>query len=578
MSILNIKPILPLAQIITAAIIVTIVFIWLELKKTQPLLWVRILAILLLTASLLGLAIRPQTQSTSQGKFILLTKNYSARTIDSLLNKFDGARIYGSPGVPAFRQSTPLNYWNSLTGLEIDIIVGEGLPPEGIDAITDKKFQFIPVTSREGIVDLSLQQQYRADRPGVISGTFFQRSNDSTKIVLTGPGGREDSVIVRAKGKHKFRLNFTPKVSGRTIYTLSDGTQTDTIPLTILEERMLNILFLQHQPDFESNFLKNHLRRRHQVSARYKISAGKYRNEKAPKHRPFNRMSEDALRQFHLGVIDSDALSQLSASEKAILDRAVSDGLGLLIMPNNGLSKLKEWIAFENPTAGIDTVSVTIGGKRINLRAWSWTNRGERQIKPMISAGKKIITASQSRGIGKVGLNLLHETYSLKLKGDSLEYNELWMTLIDEIAKPSIKTTTINTQRVFPLFENQPLEMEILSSSKPSITYHNAELPLIENPSVPNVFNSKLWTQGTGWDSVVTDHPEFFFTFSRGSWEALVAQRNMAATARLAVDEDQKQFPAASPIPSWLFYSTFILSAAILWAIARFYPRRRLTT
>ena len=119
---------------------------------------------------------------------------------------------------------------------------GSRIPPAGIDALKGNQPQFLPATLPEGIIDFHLQERYTAFRPGVISGVTHRQRSDSAWIVLSGPGGKEDLSLVRGKGKQNFKLTITPKTSGRIIYTITNDTRSDTIPLNVHAQRRLNIL------------------------------------------------------------------------------------------------------------------------------------------------------------------------------------------------------------------------------------------------------------------------------------------------------------------------------------------------
>ncbi|TXH26198.1 MAG: hypothetical protein E6Q96_08120, partial [Cyclobacteriaceae bacterium] len=77
-----------------AALLLVMVFSWLEIIRKQKLLALRLLAVLLAVISLACLALSPARNVKKSSAIILITPNYSNEKLDSLTKSESGSQLY----------------------------------------------------------------------------------------------------------------------------------------------------------------------------------------------------------------------------------------------------------------------------------------------------------------------------------------------------------------------------------------------------------------------------------------------------------------------------------------------------
>ena len=261
---ISFNTLLPLELVAPALVLLTVFFIWLELRRKQSLRVFRIIAVCLMMLALAGIFLRPSYEVEKSSSIILLTSDYDQNKVDSLLQLNRAATLVHTEETKAYKSSKPISY-SELPTIQHDIqfVVGEGLPNHALDLVDHKTFQFIPSNKTEGITQLHIDESILANRKNTINGLYFNELG-KTRIVLKGPAGMEDSILIEKTGEQQFLLSFQPKQSGNVSYELIlnkiDGnTSSEILPLHIEESKPLRILFLQSYPTFETQYLKNFL-------------------------------------------------------------------------------------------------------------------------------------------------------------------------------------------------------------------------------------------------------------------------------------------------------------------------------
>ena len=293
-----------------------------EWNSTQCFRVGRILAVMVVMIALLGIVLRPSLVLESSGKnMLLLTEGFNGEVVDSLIQKHPELSIVTSPGMTEYRNSEKLSSWNDVAkrNSEIRFVAGAGVPIPILDEMDDHHFSYSPPRSPTGITEISTGPFF-ANRSNTLHGKFRSHSGKAT-LILSGPGGAEDSVQFTGMETFPFQLSFNPKQSGKLNYTLSireKETITEPLPLSILAEEKLSVLFLLDAPSSETRYLKNFLGdRNHAVIARYRMSRSAFRYEYLnTKPVRADLLSESSLSQGDLIIIESSALSQLPNPER----------------------------------------------------------------------------------------------------------------------------------------------------------------------------------------------------------------------------------------------------------------------
>lgn len=540
-----IDPLFPILWSVVVALVVLAVLVFLEFRRKLRFLVLRIIAQILLVTSVFLLVLRPSVATSKTEKLLLLTQGYDQTTLDSLTS------------LTPVSISSP-NELPKLNG--VSIITGNGLPSWALNLLPSKNYKFIASRSPQGITGVEFDEHIYAHRRNEIRGTY---NGDASLITLRGPGGVEDSVRVQ---DGKFTLSFFSKAPGRFNYQLITNTEEETLPLIIEPERSLNIIFINNYPTFETRYLKNFLASKgHSLAVRTQVSRGLYRFEFT--NRPpsnFQSLTSVLLDDADLVVIDEPSWSSISSGDQKNLRAAISDGLGVIILPETGKKQL---ITFK-PTDQKDTVRVSLGKTgSMRLPALSLEAAG---TTPLLSSTDRVVNGYAHSGSGKIGYQLLMETYQLGLQGKADAYSALWVPLLERSARTAKNDFKLKVTSPFPYYENEPLSFDIISSgSEPKLKIDNIDFPLIEDVYIDDLWHGTTWLNGSRWHDFTLDSTTTAVHVAKqGTWNSISATNNRKATALHARQEnntgDQSTVKDDKAIKIFLF-AIFILSAGFLW-------------
>ncbi len=571
------NPVLPSWLIILIVIPLTILFLWQENKKTHRFKGLRMVSVLIMMAAFTFLLLKPLHQKQKSSSIILLTNGYSKKQVDSILLKKIDFSLMHLENVPPYNNSKPLLF-NELKqhDNEIQTVIGEGIPISDLDEMDNKHFEFVSNTRPEGIIELSIPKPIIANRKNNISGKF-NNSQKTIRLYLSGPGGKEDSLTIKGKGQHNFKLTFVPKQSGEFIYTIrvqdSVGRYQENLPIQVSEERSLKILFVQHYPSFEIQTFKSFLERKHHsIVLRYQLSKNDFRYEYI-NYEPisFTRITGELLDDMDLVISDSESLSVLPPLEKQSLENAIQSGLGLLNLSYQASKNLTKFFPFQTISSKNDTTTI-----RLNSKSFSFPISKSRIIEnsslvPIQKNKSGVLSGYTFSGAGKIGFQSLQETYRISVSGDSISYSELWTPLIERISRPAPHDSKINMTTPFPYYEDEPIDFEIISSSESiSLMADGIMIPLKENLLIDNVWHGRTWGGKQGWHTLETEDGSTlpYYISDTSDWKSLALTNQLTENSlvysygRPSKSENTK---AWEPIHPLAFYLLFLVAAAFLW-------------
>ncbi len=558
----------------------TILLLWTEWKQQHRFLILRTLSILLLMLSIAGILLRPKYRSEKSSSIILLTPGYSERKVDSLVQATGPTLIVMHTDNTAPYKNSRLLPYHDLPerGKEIRSVVGQGLPLYALDLIESWDFDFIPASLPKGITSLIVPPVCRGNRKNFVSG-IFNSDSDDVRIYLNGPGGKEDSVHLAHKGLNNFNFSFTPKQSGNLVYSLSieDGrsaSHQEKLPIHVKEERSLNILIIQHYPTFETQYLKNFLSSKNQsVVVRNQLSKNNFRYEYINHdHIQTNRLTNQLLTNFDLLIIDQGALETLSLAEKNILKKSIHSGLGVLNLSEKFKNQdANALMPFKTISIKTDTSIIKIGSKSFNLPASRMRVVSDPSIAPIQKDKRGILSGYTHVGAGKIAFQFLQETYRLMLSGDSASYSELWTPFIEQVARPQLKDSRIKIVTPFPRYQNEPIDMEIISSKENlSLLDDSTQLPLVEDINIDEIWYARNWADSPGWHTLHTDDETSlpYYISREDEWKSLSVANQLRANKILrntSSEKTLKEITTWKEVSSLLFYLIFLVSAGFIW-------------
>jgi hypothetical protein len=351
--------------------------------------------------------------------------------------------------------------------------------------------------------------------------------------------------------------------------------RSEKIPITVTEQTASSILFLQQYPTFETRYLKQMLGEKHNLLFRYELSKNVFRFEKInDPGKEFQRVSDDVLERFDLLILDTDAFQQLSSNEIKAIKNSVKNGLGMIILFNDEPTKaLQSFLPFTVLSYKGDTAHFQIANKKVVLPSWPLEVKSE--VTPSLRNKNRILAGYANDGFGKVGFQLLQETYRLSLEGDSLSYVNLWSDLLEKIVRTKQDAFKVNVVNKLPIYRDEPITIEVITNENlPRLLVDSVTIPLSEDPLIDGLWKAKVWFNKPGWQNVkiegrAADIPVYVSPDS--AWRSLAAANNIQRTKNIlsATDKTPHATRAYSPINPIVFFLIFLLSFGTLWLLPK---------
>ena len=570
-------PAVPWWVVVMLFVAITILLLWKEWGRKLRFRTLRLVAVFVMMLMLAAILLRPLTNISKSSVILLLTPGYKVSQVDSLISSRGNLRIIHTSDAEPYKDSRLLKSFHEVHNLEggIGFVIGQGLPIHALDLMDKKSFTYIPSSPPESIVEVSVAEKPKVNRLSSVTGMFRSRFGVHS-IALIGPGGKEDSVTV--KGDGKFSLSFTPRQTGKLLYVLSikdsiGNIREEKFPVTVEEPSRLKVLLVLSYPSFETTFLKNFVASKgNEIVLRSQLSRNNF-NYEYINHATlrFSALTKNVLDEFDLLVIDRQTLQGLSDQESFALKQSIQSGLGLLslydVAPKG--KDQTNFFPFRTFTVNGDTTSIKSGSKRLTLPALPFRVTGDAPLQRVLTNSSGILSGYTLVGAGKIGFQMLQETYRLMLAGDTITYGNLWSPLLERIARSEKQPASVVITSPFPYYADEPISLKMISSEEsPILLADSVRIPLSEDVKLDDIWHAKVWASTPGWHTLQTDGQrlEYYVSESDG-WRALAIENQMkenrlsSRTQQLAAGTSGEQ----RMIHPLLFYGTFLIAAGFLW-------------
>jgi len=555
----------------------TVLFLWLEWQRKRNLRTLRLLAVVVMMTMAAAVLLRPVVTSGKSASVLLLTSGYDKNKVDSLLQQHTGLQLWHLAGAVPYKGSTLLpNRDLAVKGNAIRFVTGNGLAATDLALCHEKTFTFIPNQPAEGIASLSIAQPVLAHHSATIDGQFYNSAGKKW-IVIKGPGNKEDSTSIAGKGWQPFQLSVTPRQKGEWLYTLTvldsiHQLQEEKLPVYVETDKPLRLLFVQEFPTFETQYLKNYLARAgHQLILRYQLSKTIFRFEYANrKPTQINKLTRDILGETDLLIIDGGALQKLTASERKAVKESVHAGLGALVLPLVAKTKHEDLFPFDLTPTKTDSATVTLQTKAVTLPALPARIRNNAGVQPLVQNKSGILTGYTFAGAGKLGVQLLQETYRLSLSGDSTGYGALWSPIVEKMSRRGTQTASVQITTPFPWYPDEPIQTTLLSAQpNPTLLADSIKIPLREDTRLDDVWHGQLWAGKPGWHILDPNQASglHYYVSAPGSWETMRqnSQRGQNLRASITDRANSETVQVQQEIPVLYFFVVFVMAAGFLW-------------
>jgi len=577
--------IFPVWITVSVALALLFFFIYNETKRKHRFLTLRIITQIIIIISLTALILRPSVKSEkTSGSALLLTVGYDKEVADSLIAKhrLHTVRMFDAAAYP---KSRLISSWHELgkEATAIRFVIGEGVPSFALDENGGMNFTYVGGEKPNGITSIDLQP-LKANQRNSIHGEHFSQSEE-VALKLVGPGGKEDSVLLKGKGLKSFSLHLKTAQPGSFVYQLSlkekdQAEKAENLPVQIEAENKLNVLFLQQYPTFETKYLKNYLSEKgHAITLRYQVSKNTYRYEYANHEKQvIPKLTTSLLSSLDALILTTSSLQDLSTSEIQTLEQSIKSGLGVLLLFDQKTTKnIQRIFSLELVPVKTDTVTLasTSWSEKITLPAVPIRVNESALVQSVFKDnGNKNLSGYFYNGTGKIGFQFLNETYRLSLEGKADEYADLWSPLVENIARTKSGQFKIKITTPFPRYVDQPIDFQVISSDEaPELYYDSIRLPLKEDVTIDNVWHGTVWANHPGWHKfALQDSSQFQFYVSADSeWNDLRIANQIQENSAYQSKEELKNslITEYQPISPFLFFLLFVLASGTLWLAAK---------
>lgn len=568
----------PFLAVVMPLFILSLLVLWFETKRDgrfQPL---KLAAVLLVAIGAAGIFLRPLYKGTSSRDYVLLTQGTDEAVVDSL-KKIHSAIRFLNAAPDRFTETTRIASWHELEekGKRIRFVVGHGLP-EHATAFIKSDFTFMKSSPPGGVVSISLPGEMYPDEKIEVSGLLRGSGTQPVVLILEGPAGREDSLVVYGAGATRFTLRFRAQQPGRYLYKLLVRTDAGSsvvgnLPATVEERQPIDVIILQSYPSFELQFLKQYLGTMHRVFVRSQLSKGRFRTEYLNGAEGDVNLTKAVMERAELVITDAETINSLSPEESRVLLQGVRNGLGLILLPGGQPdTKIRNWPQpFTLIPVKKDTVMIGAGKQRVSIKTAPFRLSGEALIETGLLNG---VQGYRYEGTGRIGVQLATGTFPLILRGDSAIYSSLWYPLIKSVTRPAYGNKVIVTSR-FPHFPGEPLNFRFLSSgTSPELYFDSVHIPLREDANIDGLWQGTVWPSRDGWhqllsvpDSSRTD----IFVSSPGEWQALEHEfrRSITSLRGSAEGVRPKGADVWVEVNPLIFYLLLLSGCAALWLIPK---------
>lgn len=418
-----------------------------------------------------------------------------------------------------------------------------------------------------------------------VSGTYINNAADTINLKLITAEDTLDSVYIPS-GTHSFfmqgRVEISGNYLGRIAVQREDSIRYEPLPYTVKPKKKLRIIILQSYPSFEMNYLKDWLaHQQHSIQGRVQISRNKFATQyiNLEKRNPNLMLSEENLNETDIIIADAASIRQLNNLEQRRLRQAVNEGLGILMLPD------ASWI--RNPVAIGENFSLNASPHNDFIPEGITTFIQKNSLKklpvqfvempvlvPIIRSQKQEIVAVYiPKGTGRIGSQLVLETFPWILKGKRDLYNNFWTDLINMISRRESAHHIQFSDLPF-LWEHDVNQLFVNDTSLNKISFVNETgNEMFARPKIalnrPFESSFPFISSKEGWVKIVFSQDQFLneYVLPAAAWKDLKQAfwwRKNQQFASNTTFEFQK-YNAFEEVPLIWWYTGFILAISFLW-------------
>lgn len=552
-----------------------------------------------IAACLFLLLARPAVETSVEAATAILLTAGSDRVAE--LDLDDSASPLALPGAPSglgepvadlaavVRARPELRRW---------LVAGTGLDAWQLAVLPGGVSFASPVEPRPGIDRARWRRRIALGESLEVRGSVRMAEDTLATLTLVGPSGPEG--MLEVENGSSYNLSATPRQVGRFLYRLelegSPGSlgslAREVVDVEVTPARPPRLLWLEGAPGFESREVKAWLRDLGgALVARAQISRGRFRYDYLNRQRiDLTRLGPAVLAKFDVVAIDGPSWSGLSSAEQTVLERAVEEGLGLVLvppLPRLGRGGGAPALFGVEAVGDLEELEVTVEGPRgsrlaplvIEARQFE-AQPGQRSL--MVDGAGRALVVSRPRGLGQVAATLIEGTYRWPLRGETRTHRFYWSELLSAVARPSSSPTL--SLGAGPILVDRPRRIDLVDApTGPESRMGEAArivgpageehvLAWAEDPLEPRRHRATLWPRNVGWHSLAWGQESYaFYVADAVDWQAWQEREAHSATAlRAAIGErglgDAGAEVGLRAMARWPFFLALLAGWALLWA------------
>lgn len=591
--------------IIAIMLIATLRLAWQQRQQPRPA-WPRFTALVLLqwvSATLLFFTLVPPQRPAPRDVLTVLT----AHAEEARHTRVDGTIMLA---LPEARKSAGIMRTPDLAtalrqhpGTENLIVVGDGLVARDRDVALPPHVQLQPAPAPRGWIDLQLPAvtapgavfPLRARAHGIADG----------RAELLDPAGQVIAVAALDE-RGAVALDGIARVVGQAVFQLRllDGSMhvVDTlpVPVQVAAPARVRMLMLAGAPGPETKYLRRWATDAGlDVQAQAQVGAGVTLGD-AP-----SALTAARLAAVDMLVLDERSLATLGPAQRAIVQQAMRDGLGVLVRSGGALSDaarrtLRSWGLAVSGNA--QASAFTLGGEaRAELLparrgprppaqdATQWIGEADARshaaempaleqlalrtpgAQPLLhDIAGGAIGGWQAVGRGRIGLLPVTDTYRAVLAGRDDRHAELWSSVVGTVARPVAATTPVHMDGGTPWAGERVVLCGLAGVAQ--VRKDAATQPLVIDPATGDARCAAWWPRHAGWHELVNgDVVQAVYVFDPADARALHRQQQRDATALRLSNAGARMDAAVQrlPGPRWPWLLAFVLVAGLSWWLER---------
>lgn len=584
---------------------------FLELRRANKRqLALRLAATAVATLSLAMLCLEPMYWAEERAsEAFLLTSNFSAERVQAAAESLRPAHRFALPRASSSEKISgvvPLPNLPTLARQYPHIrrlhLFGDGLRPDEL-ALLDRLALTLHLNALpDGVTVASFPTRIALGEALRAQGTWHAPRRDSLWLYLEGGGMRADSALLVGEGELPFELFATPKQAGEWLYKLyavraaRDTAFVGIVPIHVSAPKSIRVLIVERAPSFETRAFKQWASATDNALAiRSALSRGKFFTEflnLSPL--ALERLTTAVLDKVDVVIMDFESLVGLGASEQAALRQAVENGLGVLIVLSD--APTKNQAKTHHFFLGFFATMPEKGGARyakpqgMSPKASASAALPIAPLRLQEGFAAEVIVRDEAeqalviagvRGLGKVAVSIVEETFRWALEGKSDLYANYWSRVLTRLARPRAQTDIWQVATPLPTVD-LPCHLTLRTlAPKPIalVAYPSGALDTLffkQSLVEPALWETTFWAREQGWHRILRldDHDSVslaFYAHLDTEWLSLRRAAMQTATRVFAQTRGQEANQAdvaqvRRPVPQWWFFALFVIAAGYLWA------------